>query len=86
MNFMPVYLESALIREWTVLPNFKSPHKPIVKLLNLFFLYDIVSKSVKVCVGWLCPPSPAFIIGIFDFSDATSGAPSFGCLIAIISA
>ena len=85
MNFTFLYLISELISEWTVRPNFKSPHNPIVKLSNLFFSQDIVNKSVKVCVGWLCPPSPAFIIGTSDFKDATSGAPSFGCLIAIIS-
>ena len=77
-NFIFLYLDNADINECTVLPNFKSPHNPIVKLSNLPFSHDIVNKSVNVCVGWLCPPSPAFIIGTSAFIAATTGAPSFG--------
>ena len=50
-NFMFLYLVIAVINECTVLPNFKSPHKPIVKLSSLPFSLDIVKRSVKVCVG-----------------------------------
>ena len=37
-NFIFSYLERAIISECTVLPNFKSPQSPTVKLFNLPFL------------------------------------------------
>ena len=46
----------------------------------------MVNKSVSVWVGCWCPPSPALITGILDFAAATIGAPSFGCLMAQMSA
>ena len=46
----------------------------------------MVSRSVSVCVGWLCEPSPALMIGTLDTSEATSGAPSMGWRIAMMSA
>ena len=56
-------------------------------VLGGMILYDrIVSRSVRVCVGCWCPPSPALITGIEETAEATIGAPSFGCLMAHISA
>ena len=81
-----LYLTSELISECTVLPNFKSPHRPIVKLSSEPLNSLIVIRSVRVWVGCWCPPSPAFITGIEDLLAATIGAPSLGCLIAHISA
>ena len=86
MNFMPSYLDIAFIRECTVRPNIRSPHKPMVRLSRRPFSLLIVRRSARVWVGWLCPPSPALMIGTSDFIEASIGAPSFGCLMAMISA
>ena len=46
----------------------------------------MVSRSVIVCVGWLCEPSPALMMGVRDTSVAARGAPSTLCRMAIMSA
>ena len=40
---------------------------------------------MSVCVGWLCPPSPAFITGQEEYFEASREEPSFGFLMAITS-
>ena len=47
INLLFLYLDNALTKECTVLPNFKSPHSPIVKLSSLFFSHEIVNKSSR---------------------------------------
>ena len=85
-NFTPSHLESAAMSECTVRPNLRSPHRPIVKLSSAPFSRRMVMRSVSVCVGWLCPPSPALIIGTVECSDAARGAPSLGWRMAMMSA
>ena len=85
MNFVPSYLDIAFINEWTVLPYFKSPHIPTVCPFKPCFKNSIVKRSVRVWVGCWWPPSPAFITGTLENLLATLAAPSFGCLIAIMS-
>ena len=46
----------------------------------------MVRRSVIVCVGWLCEPSPALMMGVRDTSVAASGAPSTLWRIAMMSA
>ena len=66
-------------------PNFKSPQNPIVWPSKPPWSARIVTRSVSVCVGWECPPSPAFITGTGEYFDARSAAPSLGERIAITS-
>ena len=68
----------ALIREWTVLPFLRSPQKPMVRLSSLPFSSLSVSRSVSVCVGWRCPPSPALITGQSAVSAAAFTEPAVG--------
>ena len=85
-NFIPLLLERASMREWTVRPNLRSPHRPMVKLSRLPRSRRMVSRSVRVWVGWLWPPSPAFMMGTAECMAATMGAPSLGWRIAMMSA
>ena len=71
---------------WTVRPNFRSPQKPTVRSSNRPFSWRMVSRSVRVWVGWLCPPSPALITGARACWLATRGAPSLGWRMAMMSA
>ena len=76
----------AAISEWTVRPNFKSPHTPMVRWSSLPFSRLMVNRSVSVWVGCRWPPSPALITGTVAAMDATSGAPSLGWRMAMMSA
>ena len=80
------YFTSALISEWTVLPLSKSPQTPILRLSSLPFSQLSVTMSVKVWVGWRCPPSPQLITGISEYREAAIAVPSTGWRIAIMSA
>ncbi len=80
------YRMSASIRECTVRPNFRSPQRPMVMSPSVPWRERIVMRSVSVCVGCWCPPSPALMTGISDFWEATSGAPSLGWRMAQMSA
>ena len=42
-------------------------------------------RTTKVCVGCMCPPSPALMTGTEAARDATRAAPSFGWRIATTS-
>ena len=85
-NFTFSYRLSAAMSECTVRPNFRSPQRPIVKSESRPFSRRIVIRSVSVCVGWLCPPSPALMIGTVECIAPTIGAPSFGWRMAMMSA
>ena len=76
----------APMREWTVRPNFRSPQQPITRLSSRPFSRLMVSRSVRVWVGWWWPPSPALITGTVAFMEATKGAPSLGWRMAMMSA
>ena len=76
----------APMREWTVRPNFRSPQQPRTRLSSRPFSRLMVSRSVRVWVGWWWPPSPALITGTVAFMEATSGAPSLGWRMAMMSA
>ncbi len=53
-----------LSREWTVRPNFRSPHRPMVRLSSLPMRRRMVIRSVRVWVGCWWTPSPALITGM----------------------
>ena len=74
------------MREWTVRPNFRSPHRPTVRLDSLPFRLRMVIRSVRVWVGCWWPPSPALMTGMREKEAATMGAPSLGWRMAQISA
>ena len=76
----------ASISECTVRPNLRSPHRPMVRFVKRPFSRQMVKRSASVCVGWLWPPSPALITGTSAFIEATSGAPSLGWRMAMMSA
>ena len=52
--------------------------KPMVRLSSLPFSSLSVSRSVSVCVGWRCPPSPALITGQSAVSAAAFTEPAVG--------
>ena len=53
MNLMFSYLIIASIREWTVRPNFKSPQRPMVRLLKSPFFLCIVMALVGLIIAIL---------------------------------
>ena len=66
----------AISSECTVRPYFKSPTRYMDKLSRRFCVFFIEYTSSIVCEGCWLAPSPAFIIGQGDTSEAYLAAPS----------
>ena len=60
---MSLNLAMALMREWTVRPFFRSPHRPIHSPSTLPRRRVMVVRSAMVWVGCMWPPSPALTTG-----------------------
>ncbi len=78
-------MDNKIESEWTVLPYFRSPIKPIFNPSNGPTSSVTVNRSKSAWVGCSPLPEPAFIIGIFANFDAILAAPSSGCLMTIQS-
>ena len=85
-NLMPSNLARALMREWTVRPFFRSPHRPTDSPSTLPRRRVMVVRSAVVWVGCMCPPSPALITGTSEYREAALAAPSLGLRMTTTSA
>ena len=76
----------ALMREWTVRPFFRSPHRPMDSPSARPSRRVMAVRSAMVWVGCMWPPSPALMTGTSEYSEAALADPSQGVRMTTTSA